>query len=272
MVEGAIQIIIQTRWAIDDLAGRVIAKFPDKTYVLEMPVLDKEKNPLCDEILSYDAIMDKKDGIDEDIFEANYMQMPVDKKGALYKGFKTYEYLPLDGFERKIAYIDTADEGKDYLCCIGAGEINKIGYVLDIYFTDEGMEVTEELTALFLIRNDIRIAVFESNNGGRGFARKVEDILTKKYNYRKCAITWFHQSKNKRTRILVNSTNVTNQLLFPPGWSKKYEKYYLAMTKYQRKGKNDHDDAPDATTGLVEVINGEVKVKKKNSIADGWRR
>jgi len=32
---------------------------------------------------------------------------------------------------------------------------------------------------------------------------------------------------------------------------------------YQRKGKNEHDDAPDAITGLYEFAIGEVKGRKK---------
>ncbi len=268
MVEGAIQIIIQTRWATDDLAGRIISKFPDRTYVLNMPVLNENDEPLCDEILSYDAIMEKKDTLDEDIWLANYMQEPIDKKGGLYKGFKYYDFLPSEDFEMRIAYIDTADEGTDNLCCIGAGVKDKLGYVLDIYYTDAPMEVTEEKTAIFLLENDIRYAVIESNNGGKGFARAVEKILQTKYHSRKCNITWFHQSKNKRARILVNASNVMNQLLFPQDLSKRYEKYYFDMIKWQRTGKNAHDDAPDATTGLVEVINGDVKVKSRW----GWYR
>ncbi|ABR46643.1 phage uncharacterized protein [Alkaliphilus metalliredigens QYMF] len=270
MVEGAIQIIIQTRWATDDLAGRVIANFPEKTYVLEMPVLNEKDEPLCDEILSYDAIMDKKGGIDEDIFEANYLQRPIDKKGSLYKEFKTYDVVDDEAFEDIIAYIDTADEGRDYLCMPIGGVIGRLGYVKDIYYTDEAMEVTEEEVARRLHIYGVKNAIFESNNGGRGFARKVEDILRKKYKNKKCNIKWFFQSKNKKTRILVNSSNVIEQVIMPEDWAKKYNEYYLAMAKYQRKGKNEHDDGPDAITGFVEVINGEVKVKA-NSIADGYR-
>jgi hypothetical protein len=41
--------------------------------------------------------------------------------------------------------------------------------------------------------------------------------------------------------------------------------------KYQRKGKNTHDDAPDALTGLIEVVNGDVKLKKKTKILNRRR-
>ena len=30
--------------------------------------------------------------------------------------------------------------------------------------------------------------------------------------------------------------------------------YYAAMVSYQKTGKNKHDDAPDATTGIAETI------------------
>ena len=76
-------------------------------------------------------------------------------------------------------------------------------------------------------------------------------------------VTWFTQGKNKRTRILVNATNVMEQVIMPEGWKKKWPEFASHIKKYQRKGKNDHDDAEDCLTGLVEMINGEVEGKKK---------
>ncbi len=257
---GGKRIIIQTRWATDDLAGRVIAKYPERTFVLKMSALDGDDNSICEDLYSTEDLHEKRETADEEIWLSNYCNEPIDVKGSLYKGFEYYDYLPLE-IESTYAYIDTADDGADKLCCIGADIENGLGYVKDILYTDEPMEVTEEKTASFIIKNDIRIALIESNNGGKGFARAVENILHKKYKYKKCKIIWFHQSKNKKSRILVNSSNVQNQLLFPENLSSKHEDYYRDMTKYQRKGKNKHDDAPDCTTGLVEMINGDVKIK-----------
>ena len=53
------------------------------------------------------------------------------------------------------------------------------------------------------------------------------------------------------------------QLIYPEDWETRWPDYAKAMKRYQRKGKNDHDDAPDSTTGLVEFINGDVKGKRK---------
>ena len=201
--------------------------------------------------------------MNEDIFLANYHQQPVDITGGLYGEFKTYDFYSEDMVERKIAYVDTADDGADFLLFISGDVIGKYAYTTDIYYTDEDMETTEREVARRLTALGTRECIIESNNGGRGFARNVERILKTEFHNKKCTITWFHQSKNKKSRILVNASNVMEQVIMPGNWKKKYEDYYQAMRTYQRKGKNLHDDAPDGTTGLVEFINGDIKGKKK---------
>jgi len=265
MLENAIQMIIQTRWATDDLTGRLIAEFPQRCYVLEMKALDENNRSLCEDLYSAEDLLQKKETLDSHIFEANYQQKPVDLKGALYGEFKTYDVVDFSRAERYINYTDTADEGADYLCSISGVVIDKYVYVTDVYYTDEDMEVTEPETARRLNINNVRECIIESNNGGRGFARNVEKHL-KRFKNKKCVVTWFHQSKNKKTRIIVNATNVMEQVIMPEGWQKKYSEFYKAVSKYQRKGKNDHDDGPDTLTGIVETVNGEVKGKKKAKV------
>lgn len=264
-LEGAMQIIIQTRWATDDLAGMIESNYGDRCYVLKMAALDENDRSLCEDLYATEDLHEKRDTIDEHIWSANFMQIPVDIKGALYGELKTYSVADTDRFERLIAYIDTADEGTDSLCAIMGGVIGRIGYVTDVYFTDEPMETTEPETARKLTENRIREVLIESNNGGRGFARNVITALAKLKNKR-CNITWFHQSKNKKTRILVNATNVIEQIEMPEDWKKRWPAFAKAISTYQRKGKNAHDDAPDALTGFVELINGDVKGRKKAKV------
>lgn len=271
MLDGAVQFIIQTRWATDDLAGKLIEEFPDRCYEIKLAALDEHGRSLCEDLYSTKDLLRKQATLDEPIWLANFMQEPIDVRGSLYAtGFKTYEVIDEDAVERVINYTDTADMGSDFLCSISADVIDKYIYVKDIYYTDESMETTEPETARRLDFYGVREAAIESNNGGRGFARNVESDLKKKKN-RKCQVTWFHQGKNKRTRILVNASNVLEQIIMPEGWEKKYPKFYEAVMKYQRKGKNTHDDAPDVLTGLVEVINGDVKLKKKTKILNRRR-
>ncbi len=265
---GALWIVVLTRWATDDLAGRLIERYPDKCYVLEMTALNvdgPEGVSTCEDLFPTEDLQDKRETLSEEIWGANYMQKPVDKKGSLYGEFETYEEVDPDKFERIINYTDTADEGADFLCSISGGAVGRYGYVTDVYYTDEPMEKTEPETARRLQISGVRECLIESNNGGRGFARNVIRQLKELHCY-KCSVTWFHQGKNKRTRIITNASNIMEQIIMPYDWERRWPEFAKHIKRYQRKGKNDHDDAEDALTGFVEIINGDVKGKKKARI------
>lgn len=262
MLDGALVIVIQTRWASDDLAGRLLAEFPERCYELKLSAVDEQGNSICEDLYSTKDLQMKKRTLDEDIWMANYEQIPVDKKGALYGMFKTYDVVDQDSADRLINYTDTADTGADFLCSISAAVFGRYGYLTDVYYTDAAMEVTEPETARRLQKAGVRECLIESNNGGRGFARNVIRHLQQLRCF-KCGVTWFTQSKNKKTRILSQATNVMDQIIMPEDWEKRWPEFARHIKKYQRKGKNEHDDAEDCLTGVVEVINGDVKGKKK---------
>ena len=258
--EGGKILIIMTRWASDDLAGRAIEHFGEAAKVITMKALQPDGTMLCDEILSRRSYEEKVRAMGADIASANYQQEPIDLKGQLYSSFKTYDRIPVDIngnplFTAIRNYTDTADTGSDYLCSIVYGVYNGEAYVLDLLYTKDAMEETEPATAAMLYRNDVNVADFESNNGGRGFARQVRRILQDTYKSNKTVINTFAQTKNKAARILSNSTWVMEHIYFPTNWKDRWPEYYKAMTRYQREGKNANDDAQDATTGIAEKIN-----------------
>ena len=94
----------------------------------------------------------------------------------------------------------------------------------------------------------------ESNNGGRGFGRNVQRISKEKYGNAVTRYHFFTQTKNKESRILTGSTGVMNNVIFPADWARRWPEYYRDMIRYQRLGKNAHDDAQDATTGVFEYL------------------
>lgn len=264
-----IEIVNMTRWSKKDICGRILAG-PEagEWFVLKMEAMDAEGNMLCTELLSKRRYQSLKTNVPDMIFRANYHQEPIDIQGRLYKRFKTYEDIPRDEqgnplFEQIIAYTDTADTGSDFLCAMAAGVYRGEAYVLDVYYTQEGMEVTEPETADFLVRNKVSVAVIESNNGGRGFARNVERLIWERHKTRRVSVQWFHQSKNKTARILANSNFVMEHVYFPVNWKDRWPEYYEAMTTYQKEGKNKHDDAPDCTTGLAEMLEQSIPIPEE---------
>ncbi|WP_083659855.1 MULTISPECIES: phage terminase large subunit [Paenibacillus] len=254
--EGGKIIIIMTRWATGDLAGRALEHFAEekkKVRLLTMKALQDDGTMLCDEVLSRESYDMKVRAMGEDIASANYQQIPIDIKGKLYSSFKTYTELPKD-FTGIYSYCDTADQGDDYLCNIIWGVYNKEAYVLDVIYTKQPMEITEPAVAQALFTFEVNRERIESNSGGRSFARNVKRILEQELKSNRTDVSWFHQSKNKIARITSNATWVMNHVYLPANWRDKWPEYYKAMTSYQREGKNAHDDAPDATTGVAETM------------------
>ena len=166
--------------------------------------------------------------------------------GLMYPELKMIDDAP---YGESVLYCDTADTGQDYLCSVQAFRTDNGLYVNDVVYTKQPNEITEIEVAKQIQRNGVNRAIIESNNGGRAFARNVERILKEQYNYNAVRITTHHQSKNKQTRILSNSSQVANNVYF----CKSVNVQFLNdMRTFTRDGKNNHDDAPDATTGLVE--------------------
>lgn len=248
-------IIIMTRWSTNDLAGYILKNFDDVIHINYKAVQDNGEM-LCADILSKEDYALKTKNMNKDIVLANYQQEPIDIKGRLYSNIKTYTEIPKDDtgkplFEYILNYTDTADEGSDFLCSICYGMYAGTYYVLDVLYTKDAMEKTEPATAAMLAKHKVGFALIESNNGGRGFARNVERECRERGNNH-TVIKWFHQSENKAARILSNSTGVMNNVLFPVNWQDRWPDFGEDLIKYQKEGKNAHDDAPDALTGVYE--------------------
>lgn len=253
--EGGKIIIIMTRWVTGDLAGRAIEHYKAEgkkiKHIKMKAVQDDKGTMLCDEILSYKSYLSKAKAMGPEIASANYQQEPIDIKGRLYNEFKTYIDLPKEKIVKISAYCDTADTGDDFLCNIIYADCKDSAYILDVIYTKEAMEITEPLVAEAYKKFNVNVADIESNNGGRAFARNIERITRDKGNY-KTVIKWFHQSGNKIARILSNSAWVNNNIYMPIDWKNKWSEFAKDIISYQKEGRNKHDDAPDALTGVAE--------------------
>ena len=241
-------IIIMTRWAKRDLAGYIIENYTCRH--INYKAVQEDGSMLCDEILNKEDYNFKTKSMSKEIVEANYQQEPIDIKGRLYTQFKTYKELP-ENYKYILNYTDTADTGDDYLCSIDYMVVGDDYYILDIICTKEAMEITEPMVAKMLTKDKVGCAIIESNNGGRSFARNVKTECKNLKNSH-TNIQWFHQSANKQARIFSNSASVMAHVFYPHNWIDKYPEFADMMIRYQKEGKNAHDDCPDAITGVYE--------------------
>lgn len=206
-------IIIMQRLDEDDLCGYLQKLEPDEWVVLSLPVIeiddDGKERPLWEfkHTLAELHELEEKSGW---VFETQYMQNPRPITGLMYeREFKTYEVLPVTKKHKVKAYVDTADTGEDFLCSIVYVETEIGNFILDVYYTQAAMETTEPETARILTKWEVEEAIIESNNGGRGFARKVEENCRILGN-RRTVVRWFHQGENKDIRIFSHSNEVQN--------------------------------------------------------------
>lgn len=253
-------IVIMQRLHPDDLCGHLIGSDADDWEVISFPCLTK--NNKGEDVALWDfkhTVQELKNirgksSISISTFERQYQQNPKPLEGLLYTNLKTYDKLPFTLSDVvKLSYTDTADTGADFLCTIIAVAYMELIYIVDVQYTDRPQEVTEQQTADILTKNKVNYSVVESNNGGRAFGRNVERLMRSQGNSI-TQLAMFHQSQNKEVRIKTNASTVINTVIFPANWAQRWPDFYNAITNYMAKGKNEHDDAPDTLTGLVELV------------------
>ena len=266
------ELIVFTRWHEEDLIGTLMRTEPcrefrsledidsvdkDTWLVLNFEALKAsppteidpraEGEALWPEQQSRDLLLTKR-RLDPVRFECMYQGRPSTEGGLLYaSGFATYDALPTD-IVRRGNYTDTADMGDDYLCSMSyAVDSDGVIYILDVVYSREPMEVTEEIVAAMLKATDVRQALIESNNGGRGFARSVQKLCPR------VKVEWFHQGANKEARILSNSATALHLVRFPSGWATRWAELYAHLMTYRRDFRSNRwHDAADVITGIVE--------------------
>lgn len=249
-------IIIMQRLNEEDLTGYLKNLEPEEWEILSIPCI--QTDPVTGEeraLWPFKHSLEELYQIRQNnswVFETQYMQNPIPLEGLMYEtGFKEYEVIPPTKTKIVKNYTDTADTGKDFLCSITYLETEIGNFILDILFTQKPMEFTEPKTAEMLTKHQVELAIIESNNGGRSFARAVEQ-LCRIMNNNTTRFKWFHQTENKQVRIFSHSAAVQNLTYFPKGWQHLFPQFANDLLSYKKIGNNQFDDAEDALTGTIE--------------------
>lgn len=242
-------IFVMQRWAKADLSGRIISFYGDDVVSIDFPAIDDKGNMLEPTIMSKDKLDEAKRTLRPEVFKANYLQKPIDVEGRLYRGFAEWDTLPDTPVKKN--NTDVADQGKDNICSINWRAKDGKVYITDIYYSPEKAEVTEPAIARMINAENITEAEFESNNGGKFYARNIETALRGLGN-NSTQVKWTPQSANKEARILTSSAWVQNNVYMPPNWTHKYPEFAAEVLGYVAGGKNEHDDGVDVLATIFE--------------------
>lgn len=259
-IEGnCCQIDIGTRWSEHDVLGKleILEKYDE---VIRIPALDENDNSFCEDVHTTEYYKEIRSELDESIWEAEYMQNPIEAKGLLF-GKSELLHFKLDDIKGKkhegvIAACDVADEGDDDFCAPFGKIFGEKIFITDVIFTKDAVEITEPRLAQIIIDTGCDQIRIESNNGGRIFGRNIRKIIAAKKH--KCEIQTRPTTTNKETRILMKSGWIKKHCVFLEETEYEkgsdYDRFIKSLTSYKKEGGNRHDDAPDGMTILAEFV------------------
>ncbi|WP_025152595.1 phage terminase large subunit [Morganella morganii] len=148
------EIIMATRWATDDLSGRVIDS-SDKAKVLAFPAINERGEALVPELHPIDSLLEKKALFGDYFWSAMYQQTPKPGDGQIFHEEFARYYLPKDlpdTFDEVIHSWDMTfkdSDGTDYVVGQVWGKKGANAYLL--HQIRKRMSFTETLKAVKLL-------------------------------------------------------------------------------------------------------------------------
>lgn len=263
------QIMLGTRWCPRDPLSRMEKKHVgDRRYrFVALPVKDEFGNSNFEydgDVDKYTArkIEDIENTLDPIDFGALYMQNPIDKAGILLKSdeLKYYENLPEGAPDAVYIGCDVAFGGADRLCMPVAYVYGERVYIEDVVFMSGDPKITKPKVVDAIIRNNVQIGEFESNNGGEIYAENIIDMLKKLKHA--CHITTRYAPTKAAKEVRIEA-----EAMFIREWyfkarsvqNREYREYFDEMTSFTLTGANPHDDAADGTAILSKLLRGRKK-------------
>lgn len=262
------ELHIATRWSVWDVIGRIktIYQSNKRCRFISVPDIDPatgESNFDYDYGVGFDVeyFEDIEKSLDDITYKCLYKNEPVEREGILYNPDMLRRYygeLPPKEPDAIWAFCDTKDTGTDYNCLGVFYQYGEDYYLHDVVFQSIDPYLLDDLNAECLVRNNVQIAVFESNKEGSRTGDKVQEKVKEKGG--RASIEKRFTTTNKETKIIVNSPWVIQHVLFkhPDCYEVKsdYGQFMSWLCAYSQLAKNAHDDAPDMVAMLAVYRSG----------------
>jgi hypothetical protein len=265
---------IGTRWSIIDPIGKrqdLVLNSPEygnrRVAVVSVPALDPETDESNFEY-NYGvgfstafyrqrrASYERQD--DMASWFAQYQNEPIERDGALFTPGNMRFYngvLPEGEPDNVLMACDVAFGGGDYLSAPVAYRYGNTVFIPDVVFDNSDKKVTRPLVADCIVRNGVKQAQFEANNGGDDYKDWVDaEVKNRKH---KCTITskMAPTTTKKEVRIYNASPDIREWYFLEEGKrSPQYSKFMGQLYSFKINGKNKNDDAPDSLAQLDDLM------------------
>lgn len=269
--EGAIELMVGTRWNVLDPLGRVAEQYKDnpRYRFRVIPALneDGESNFMYDYGVGFstDYYRDMKASIDDATWCAKYMGKPYVREGLLFPvdELRYYNGVLPDGDAYKVAVCDVAWGGGDSLSMPFAYVYGNDVYIHDVIFNRGDKTVTQPVVIGRLKQHTPHKARFEANNGGGEYADAVDSSLRKDGVHINITARKAPNNQSKVGRIIQFSPDIRRFFFVDEkNRSKEYQAFMDELTTFSQTGKNLHDDAADSLATLAdELYHGSARVE-----------
>ena len=267
MKDGALQLMVGTRWNVMDPLGRVREQYRDnpKYRFTVIPALDAngESNFQYDYGVGFSTeyYRDMKASIDDCTWCAKYQGAPYVRQGLVFPPDSLLRYngvLPGGSPERIIAACDVAWGGEDYLSMpivyvYGDGSM----YCVDVVFSNANKVFTQpEVVGKLLIHRPHQVQ-FEANNGGTEYAQAIDEMLRAKGCVLNISTRRAPGNASKLSRIIQYAPDILKiHFLDFDHSTPEYRSFIEWLCSFVSLGKNVHDDAPDSLAQLMDLATG----------------
>lgn len=276
------EIHIATRWSVHDVIGRLQTLYEDnpRARFIAIPDIDPEtgeSNFLYDYGgFDTDFFHEQEKVMDDISYRCLYKNDPVEREGLLYHEdeLRRYTTLPQKEPDAILGVCDTKTTGSDFMVLPVVYQFGEDYYVEDVVYNDSTDYIYQQNSlANCIVRNNMQQCEFESNAGGGRLALEVEKLVRERKGG--CTITTKPTETNKETRIIVNSDWVKRNCLFKQKDcyepKSEYGQFMKALMGYSVRGKNKHDDAPDAMANLAIKCTRIQKIARCDAVVNPFR-
>lgn len=246
------QIIMATRWASDDLSGRIEKKTNDVT-IITFPAISNDNKALVSGLHPVGKLLEMKSTMSEFFWSAMYQQNPIPLGGNLFKieSWKYYQELPK--LKYRIIFADTAQKTKeqnDYSVfqCWGETYEGQAVFVDQIRGKWEAPELLINARAFYakhkaINNGSLRSVNIEDKSSGTGLIQTLKR--------EGMPIVAIQRSVDKITRALDVIPFVDSGNVLLPENSPWLSDYLLELSGFPN---SSHDDQVDPTIDAIKHI------------------
>lgn len=261
--EGAIELMVGTRWNVLDPLGRIQDQYKDnpRYRFRVIPALNEkgESNFVYDHGVGFttDYYVDMKASIDDATWCAKYMGRPYVREGLLFPPdeLRYYNGVLPDGDPYKVAVCDVAWGGGDSLSMPFAYVYGSDVYIHDVVFNRGDKTVTQPVVVGRTKQHMPHKERFEANNGGGEYADSIDQQLRNDGIHVNITARKAPTNQSKVGRIIQFSPDI-KRFYFRDEKSRtaEYQAFMNELCMFSQAGKNQHDDAPDSLAMLADEL------------------